>query len=229
MIKQIHLKHCDSTQDILKEQLSATSHEGVLVSTDRQLKGKGRGSNSWEDLPGSLCFSLSLKPHPVTSLSALEVSLLIVDFFALKGKTLFLKWPNDLWTPEKKKCGGVLLQGSKDLYLAGIGLNLFSENAEYGGIFEEKSSLEKESLAAEISEFILTHRISEKETLQKRWLKACGHLDASVQIIEGDSRTLGVFKGIGEHGEAILETETGLAQFFNGSLRLRDDSLSDGV
>lgn len=228
MIKQIHLKQCDSTQDILKEQLTSDPVEGILVSTDQQTKGRGRGNNSWVDLPGSLCFSLSLKANPTTSMSALEISLLIVDFFKVKGIDLQLKWPNDLWTSRKTKCGGVLLQGSKDIYLAGIGLNLYSDIPDYGGIYQEKN-FDKEALSEEISRFILSQRIQDKKELQTRWLKACGHLNAKVQILEGENSSEGIFRGVGEHGEAILETELGLKQFFNGSLRLRDDSFSDGV
>ncbi len=229
MIKQIHLKQCDSTQDILKEQLSAGVSETVLVSTDRQVKGRGRGTHSWDDLPGSLCFSFSLTPHPVNSLSSLEVSLLVLEYFKEKGKTLLLKWPNDLWSSENKKCGGVLLQGSKDIYLAGIGLNLFSDNPQYGGIYEDKNTFDKKTLAAEIAEYILSHRIKDRESLQKRWLASCGHLNARVEISEGETHKKGIFKGIGEYGEAIVETDNGLEQFFNGSLRLSDDSLGDGV
>lgn len=229
MIKQIHLTHCDSTQDVLKEQLSETPELEILVSTDHQTKGRGRGTHSWEALPGSLCFSLSLKPHPLTSLSSLEVSLLVQEFFKTKGASLSLKWPNDLWTQERKKCGGVLLQGSKDLYLAGIGINLYSEIPHYGGVFKNDQGFKKESIAREISEFILTHRIQDSDTLKRRWLNVCGHRNAYVKIIEGEKSTEGIFKGIGEYGEAVLETENGIESFFNGSLRLRDDSFSDGV
>lgn len=229
MIKQIHLSKCDSTQDVLKEQLSDSTIEGILVSTDHQVKGRGRGTHSWESLPGSLCFSLSLHPHPVTSLSSLEVSLIVRDYFETKGVELLLKWPNDLWTKDKKKCGGILLQGSKNLYMAGIGLNLFSGDSEFGGIFLEEEAFDKKNLAREIAEFILSHRIESREGLQKRWLAVCGHSDAHVRIIEGESVSEGLFKGIGEHGEAVLETASGLESFFNGSLRLGDDSFGDGV
>jgi BirA family transcriptional regulator, biotin operon repressor / biotin---[acetyl-CoA-carboxylase] ligase len=229
MIKQIHLKQCNSTQDILKEQLTNDPREGVLVSTDQQLQGRGRGTNSWQSLPGSLCFSLSLKSHPTTSLSALEVSLLLVDYFKLKNVELQLKWPNDLWNLHKKKCGGVLLQGSKEIYLAGIGLNLYSEDSDFGGIFQEEIDSDKKVLAQEISQFILSHRVQDKSNLQERWLSVCGHLNSAVEMTEGDMKSTGIFKGIGDHGEAILETDEGLKQFFNGSLRLRNDSLGDGI
>lgn len=197
------------------------------MSTELQSKGRGRGSNSWTDLPGSLCFSLSLTPHPVPSMSALEVSVILVEYFQESGREVKLKWPNDLWTAERKKCGGILLQGLGDLYLAGIGLNLFSEDPSFGGIFSAPPKRDKETLAREIASYVLTHRISDPDHLRERWMSFCGHRERTVRLIEGDSLSEGTFQGIGEHGEARILTPEGPRSFYNGSLRLRDDSLGD--
>lgn len=220
MIKQIHLNECDSTQDILKEQLNQrVGAETILVSCNTQNMGRGRGENSWTSLPGSLCFSVSIKPNPVLSLTALEISVLVAKYFETKNQKLKLKWPNDLWTSEKIKCGGILVQGSKDLFMAGIGLNLFSEDKNFGGVFSEPLEIDHKTWAHEISEFILSHRLSSDE-LRGEWEKRCGHLNESVTITEALEAVAGKFLGIGPHGEARILTESGEKNLYNGSLRI---------
>lgn len=68
MIKQIHVDECDSTQDLLKEQLNKeSSEETILISCENQTSGRGRGENVWKAMPGTLCFSLNIQPHAVMS------------------------------------------------------------------------------------------------------------------------------------------------------------------
>jgi len=220
MIKHIHLDECDSTQDRLKEQLNNPDHsEQILVSTENQISGRGRGEKKWEALPGSLCFSFNIKPHSKFSFTALEVSVILTNFFELKGQSLKLKWPNDLWNNELKKCGGILIQGNQSNFLAGIGLNLFSDNSEFGGIFPEAFDLDKKSWAREIAEFILSNRYADTELLKRDWLSRCGHLNQMVKIIEGNEITEGIFQGLGDHGEAEICTDGKINHIYNGSLR----------
>jgi BirA family biotin operon repressor/biotin-[acetyl-CoA-carboxylase] ligase len=221
MVKQLHVNECDSTQDILKEQIAAApSAEVILVSCEHQKKGRGRGENQWKAMPGTLCFSLNVKPSLVLSFTALEISLLIVKFFENKGAKLSLKWPNDIWDAEGKKCGGILIQTHQQNYLAGIGLNLFSEDDEFGAMFSTPFALEKEALACEIAEFIVNHRYPDIERLKNDWESRCGHMRKGVTISENGDVDPGVFEGLGAHGEALLTTEQGLKRLYNGSLRL---------
>lgn len=221
MIRQIHLNECNSTQDILKEQLSLSRHdEEILVSCENQVSGRGRGENTWEAMPGTLCFSLNIKPHPVMSYTALELSVLVARYFEVKGAQLKLKWPNDLWNKEMKKCAGILVHGSQNQLAAGIGLNLFSNDPSYGGIFAKEYGLNKKDLAKDISEFIISHRYQSMKELQKDWLTRCGHLNHMVTITENGEVSEGIFQGIGEFGEALLCINAETRKFFNGSLRL---------
>lgn len=221
MIKQIHLIECNSTQDILKEQLSLTSsNESILVSCENQIQGRGRGENKWSAMPGTLCFSLNIKPHSVMSFTALELSVLVSRFFEKQNINLKLKWPNDLWNTDLKKCGGILVQGINNHMCAGIGLNLFSDENELGGIFSHKENFSKQELALSISEFILQNRYQDARSLQKDWLTRCGHLNQMVTITEGGERSEGIFQGLGDYGEALVCINSQTMKFFNGSLRL---------
>lgn len=154
------------------------------------------------------------------SFTAIEIAVILTDFFLQKKIDLKLKWPNDLWTLDKKKCGGILIQGSQHQFLAGIGLNIHSTDPNFGGIFEKPSVFEKKELALEISNFIQENRISQVEELRQKWLSRCGHNLEKVKIIEDRIVTEGIFLGLGNFGEALISTPEGLKSVFNGSLRL---------
>ena len=81
MEKFIHVERCDSTQDLIKEQLLQSVQNELTVSCEHQTNGRGRGSNIWQDSPGTLCFSMTIKPHVQVTYTALEISLLIHHFF----------------------------------------------------------------------------------------------------------------------------------------------------
>lgn len=221
MKRHIHVIDCDSTQDILKEQLMAeTSPEQFLVSCENQNQGRGRGENIWKAMPGTLCFSFNLKPHPEMSFTALEISVLIARYFEEKGRSLKLKWPNDLWDAEGKKCAGILVQGSNNSFLAGIGLNLFSDDKNFGGIYEDAFEIDKKSWSSDIADYILTNRYSDVRSLQSDWIRRCGHLNQMVKVTEGSEVTEGIFQGLGDHGEALICRDMKTVKIYNGSLRM---------
>lgn len=219
MIRQIHVDRCDSTQDILKEQLTQHPHDEIMVSCEKQISGRGRGNNIWVDTEGTLCFSMGVPAHIKPSFTALEISLLVGKFFESKGTVLEMKWPNDLYR-NGKKCAGILIQNSGNQMMAGIGLNIFHEDSMYGGIFEAPFIFDKKALPLEIATYIKDHRYRETMQLISDWNQRCLHMNARVKIIEGDDIKTGVFRGLGEYGEALLENEQGLLSLYNGSLRL---------
>jgi BirA family biotin operon repressor/biotin-[acetyl-CoA-carboxylase] ligase len=221
MIKHVHVNECDSTQDLLKEQLNNQDAPAqILVSCENQISGRGRGENKWTTMPGTICLSLNIKPHREMSYTALEISVLVAKFFEQKGKHLKLKWPNDLWDENSKKCGGILVQGTSNTMLAGIGLNLFSSDDEFGSLYETSFEIDKKQWAAEIGEYIITHRIADTNDLRREWLERCGHLNQMVKITESSESFEGIFQGLGEHGEALVCTDGQISRIYNGSLRI---------
>jgi len=219
MIKHLHVSECDSTQDLLKEQLSGSDKDhGIIVSCDEQLNGHGRGDNRWISLPGSLCFSFTIAPHPKPSFTALEVSVLITQFF--EDSKLTLKWPNDLLNKHQKKCCGILIQSIKGTMVAGVGLNLYSQHPVFGGIYDDSFEFNKKSEANEIVKFINSNRYPNEVKLIKDWEDKCQHMNEEVSLTEGDMVVVGRFKGLGEYGEATVVTDNGEKKFFNGSLRI---------
>lgn len=219
-MRQIHLGECHSTQDVLKEQLHRDPSEEWLVSCDTQTHGRGRGDHRWTTLPSTLCFSMNLKGHVAPSFTALEVSVLIAKFFEENGSVLHLKWPNDLWDRTYKKCCGVLIQSTQEQMLTGIGINLFSEDDRFGGVFSgEGKEIDKKAWCFEIASFISQNRYDSTDTLRADWEKRCFHMNEHVVITEGADSFEGIFRGLGEHGEALLESLGKVMRVYNGSLR----------
>jgi biotin-(acetyl-CoA carboxylase) ligase len=154
------------------------------------------------------------------SFTALEMSVLVARFFEFEGCKLGLKWPNDLWDSRGRKCGGILVQGSgNDLY-AGVGVNLFSDHKDFGGVYLESFEFDKKSWSLRLAEFITTHRYSDTQELKKDWELRCQHMGAHVTISEGQEVAEGIFSGLGNSGEAILNTAGGNKPFYNGTLRI---------
>lgn len=220
MEKFIHVDCCNSTQELLKEQLAVNPNDELTVSCELQLQGRGRGINTWEDSNGTICFSMNIAPHSKTSFTALEMSLLVSRFFETKGRFISLKWPNDLQNEMGKKCGGILVQNAGINYLAGIGINLFHEKTEFGGVYETNFEIEKKSWAQDIGQFIRIHRYEETSEIIADWTKKCVHLNQQVKIIENEQVTTGLFLGLGEYGEALIMNESGIHHLYNGTLRL---------
>lgn len=134
----IHSKAVISTQDLLwKDTLITSSCNSVVVLADTQLSGKGRGKNQWISPHGSMCMSFyfSLKQETflgsklpfVQYIAALATVQAIND---LCGSTapVKIKWPNDIYSANNVKIGGVLVNCSSDNDLCnlcvGIGLNV---------------------------------------------------------------------------------------------------------
>ena len=227
---QVHLDQTDSTQTYLKENLEdlRSVDQNVLVSTSMQTSGFGRSGSDWEFLENALAFSFTLEPNEELTLTSLEIGVLLTQFFkGYDDLNLLLKWPNDLLSPKEAKVGGILCT-YKDpkTILVGIGINLGKMNIpkdKFPYPVDSLSSdlvLNKEDyreIPREIYDFILTNRIR-KSSLKEQWDKVCIHLHREVSIVDGDSLTRGLFRGIDEDGSALLDVEGTMTKIITGSL-----------
>jgi len=220
-----HFKEISSTQDYLR---NFELLEGdILISCDHQTNGVGQYDRAWHQYDGGLCFSFTLDPSEVLSLSSLEISILICKYFKETYKTdLKVKWPNDLFTDKGDKCGGILIHhsSSKKSLIVGIGLNYFQGviNKDFkfknGSIFPDEFSYHSKDEAFKIYNFILNNRILYKY-IPKMWKEFCIHLNKFVKVTDNQTEIEGEFTDIGEHGEAIVQTNNGVKKFYSGSLK----------
>jgi biotin-[acetyl-CoA-carboxylase] ligase BirA-like protein len=226
----VHLDKTDSTQTYLKENLEAlrSVEQNVLVSTSTQTSGFGRSGSDWEFLENALAFSFTLEPNEELTLTSLEIGVLLTQFFKeYDNLNLLLKWPNDLLSPDEAKVGGILCT-YKDpkTILVGIGINLGKMNIPKDKFPYPVDSLSSDLILKEddyreipraIYDYILTNRIR-KSALKEQWDKVCIHLHREVSIIDGETKTIGLFRGIDHDGSALLDVDGKIAKVITGSL-----------
>jgi len=120
-----HFNTIKSTQDFAREiALSGTSP--FYITTDHQTHGRGQGSKTWLSSPNqNICMTLCLPlPCLPTGILISHICCLIgQEIEQILGKTLEIKWPNDLMY-QHKKLGGILVETYKKNLLIGIGINV---------------------------------------------------------------------------------------------------------
>lgn len=212
-MKVIELKSIPSTQDYLKNILESQPNEQYLVICQEQTSGKGRHGNEWEHIPGSLACSFNIAAHSILTLSSLEVGVLVAEYFSkFCHTTLQLKWPNDIFY-ENKKCGGILTHIHQDSLIVGLGINAFDSSLDKTNW---RTGIDlKDSVGIELIEFIHSNRITDPQELKRLWLSYCLHLNRDVQI----DQTQGKFIGLGDQGQALIQTQDTIEQKISGSLR----------
>jgi BirA family biotin operon repressor/biotin-[acetyl-CoA-carboxylase] ligase len=220
-MNHIHLETCPSTQDHLLS-LNDLSQD-TLVSSDLQTTGRGRRENKWLSGQGSISMSFTLTPNEVLTLSSAEVSILICEYFKNKTK---IKWPNDLLNLEGQKCGGVILQKVGETLVVGVGLNMTFvpvEKFDYpvGSILNIEDNFNTQSESESLYKFILANRLSAVQ-VRSKWKKFCSHLNKEVILTEDSIIFHGKFLGIGDHGQALLESSFDIKELYNGSLRIKN-------
>lgn len=111
-----------STQDLARE--AAVAACPVLVVAARQTSGRGRSRRRWETAPRAMAASLAFRPPwPSDRWPLLPLAAGLAAAEAL-GSQVRLKWPNDLLMPTGK-VGGILVESSGGLAVAGCGVNLW--------------------------------------------------------------------------------------------------------
>ncbi|MGE4331096.1 biotin--[acetyl-CoA-carboxylase] ligase [Diaphorobacter sp.] len=144
------LPHIDSTNTELMRRARGGLLEPTLLVTEEQTAGRGRLGRDWHSAAyqgtgavPALTFSLGLPlaPHDWSGLS-LAVGVSVAESLqpvlppAGSGQPrILLKWPNDLWTDDGRKLGGILVEtaslagasgtaGEPRYVVVGIGLNV---------------------------------------------------------------------------------------------------------
>ncbi|WP_313791463.1 biotin--[acetyl-CoA-carboxylase] ligase [Lacinutrix neustonica] len=131
----IKLDAIDSTNTFLKEISSAEALEDYTVVTAKvQTKGKGRMGNAWNSKSSkNLTFSVFKYLNGVTFDNQFYLSIVVAlaitrTLKAYNIPKLFVKWPNDILSADKK-VGGILIENvikknSLAYSIIGIGLNV---------------------------------------------------------------------------------------------------------
>lgn len=103
----------------------------MVVVSDRQEYGRGRRDRKWITAPEALAVSVACEPRWPPARWGLLSLLAGLRAAEALGAGVSVKWPNDLLVGDQK-VGGVLVEGSGDVAVAGCGVNLWWPDAPPG-------------------------------------------------------------------------------------------------
>ncbi|WKK77400.2 biotin--[acetyl-CoA-carboxylase] ligase [Marivirga salinae] len=221
----VSLPSCHSTNDLMA-QMSAKKqlHEGAIIITKHQTKGKGQRGSQWDSPEGkNLTFSIFLKPHFLKASQQFELnrmaSLALLDVVKnlSADAKVFVKWPNDLIL-NKRKVAGILIENSINQSgisesIIGIGLNvnqtedLLPTATSLAKQFEKEFELEKVLLdiVQRLEHYYLILRSGDFRFIHE-WYESKLYLKDKVAYYED---SIGKFNGIirNVHPDGVLEIE----------------------
>ena len=207
-----------STQDLLwANSILRQNVSSVAILADVQVSGKGRGRNQWISPLGSMCLSFFYTPEQGTLLTkklpfvqyitALATIKAIQDTNC-KAPPLRIKWPNDIYTCDGRKIGGVLVNcssnGRSTQLCIGIGINVNNDEptislAKLSGAHTSVPKLASNVCSSFIEEINLFNELGYEQFVERfcqNWL----HQDKQVKINVGSVNCDAIIKSIDTDG-----------------------------
>lgn len=226
----VALDSVGSTNDEAARLADAGAAEGTVVWAREQQGGRGRRGRNWASPVGNLYSSTILRPGcPAPRAAELGfVAALAVGDIVPAGRTVRLKWPNDVLV-DGGKVAGILLESAIDQdgrvghVVAGIGINVaFAPQlpemrypgAALGGSVEGALEGLTRGLATRLAQW----RRDGFETIRTAWLAQAGPLGAEVDVRLGDELVRGRFAGLDREGALLLDTPAGPRKIVSGEL-----------
>lgn len=149
--KILRFERVESTNTLAHEQADLGEAEGLVITAEEQIAGRGRLGRKWLVPRGtSLQFSILLRPpwtpqHAtrLTPMAALAVVSMLEQELQLAPT---LKWPNDVLLGGKKVCGilteSSVMGDSLAYVILGIGLNVNYTMRDYPELAERATTLQ---------------------------------------------------------------------------------------
>ncbi len=128
-----HFQEATSTNDLALQLGAEGAPEGFAIFAENQTRGRGRLGRTWQSDRGqSLTFSILLRPPwpDVSRISLVAAVVLARVFQNLTNHPVGIKWPNDIQI-QGKKVTGILCESGAGFIVAGIGINVLQEPADF--------------------------------------------------------------------------------------------------
>lgn len=243
-VRQIdYHKRLGSTNDLSLELASRGDlRTPLLVVTDQQTRGRGRGANRWWSAPGALTFSILIDmpqakaascPPPQIALAAGLSGCLTIDAM-LPDHRPGLKWPNDVLLNGRKLCG-ILIEASRSpipRVVLGVGINVNNsldqappEVRDIGiSLFDATGRTHSRT---EVLVRFLMHLSEKLELVADRnsdVIGLCRHYcvlhGQTVECHWGKQRIRGRCRGIDDDGALSVETDNGVKSCYSGEVHV---------
>ncbi|MGF1618285.1 MAG: biotin--[acetyl-CoA-carboxylase] ligase [Acidimicrobiia bacterium] len=209
---QIFTSDVPSTQDLATERVESLP---VAVIASGQSDGRGRSGSRWDNADRALAVSLA---WPADDEDRRPFSLMagVAAVRALKNGPV-LKWPNDVMKAETK-VGGILVERSDRVVVAGLGLNLFWAEAPegVGAVLDQDPGGEAHREIGALWVAELMAQIEAEGWSVDEYRKACATLGRS---ITWEPNGEGIAEGISESGALLVKTVSGIEEIHAGAVR----------
>ena len=195
------------------------AREGDWLVAIAQVSGKGRQGRGWTMLDGNFAGStlvLLRNDDPLPQTLSLAAGLALIEALevAVPGRSLVLKWPNDLLL-DGGKLAGILLERSGDRVAVGFGINLAAAppiegraTASLGEAIPPKAFAPL--LAGSFARGLSAWRSEPPERLADRWLERAHPVGTELKVhVDSDNHVSGRFEGLAADGSLLLRTSAG--------------------
>lgn len=217
--KIIKYESLDSTQEEAKRLLKEQKIDhGYAITTDMQVKGKGRYDRKWTGEKGDLACTFVLKPEKninlftqISFVAAIAVGDITTKH--LKECAIKYKWPNDIMI-NNKKVSGILLELVQNKHLlVGIGINVISNaEKELQNIYSLSNNNQKLNYATilqDLCEFFVKRYNQWNQmgfdAIKNLWTANAMNLEKKIKANYLGNETEGYFIGIDDSGSMILQ------------------------
>lgn len=237
-----HFNEIDSTNTEAKRQSAQNVVDGMVITAEKQSKGKGRLGRQWESPKGTgIWMSVVLTPDisPILAPKTTIIGAAAV-YNALKdmGVDAGIKWPNDIVVDGKKVCG-ILTEMNAEIdrinyIVLGVGINVnmdsFPEELKEKATslkLELKEEVSRKELTAKVLNYIEYYYDLFKNTGSiKEVISICKRgsvlLGKDVKVINCGKETLCKAIDIDEDGELIVQYEDGsIHKVLSGEVSVR--------
>lgn len=217
-----------STNDDVKE-VAMKGIQSVLVCSEKQTQGRGQQQRQWISPKGNIYLSTLLNLQtPVDGRLALEIALNILQMPSLQNLDLQVKWPNDLYS-KNKKWGGILVEPiSPYQIIVGVGINVITMNDL--NIEQETSSLTELGLNCVnrvqlIAELFLAIQQAGQwfnfncYNLATRFNHYASFMNETVDFEHSSGKIVGEFLGIQSDGAIKIQQDQYIKTFYQGRMR----------
>ena len=221
--KIIYYTVTKSTTDDIWELYNETGQTKALIITDNQTSGRGRYHNKWISQP-SKSITCSFILEQIFNDEQVSLYSILIPISIIKGIKNFsqidlqIKWPNDI-VYQNKKVGGILIESKLrkniPIFNIGIGLNVNENNFDFPEYIREDATSLKEIkgipiqreplLASILNELDQLINNLDNNYLIKYWIEHCSHINKKVSFNISNKKMQGIFKGINNKGQAIIE------------------------
>lgn len=225
-----HYASVGSTMDVARESIAeAKLALPCVVVADQQTAGRGRQGRGWLSEKGALAFTAVLAAPPSSAaLSGLSLACGVIVAEALNtfGIELRLKWPNDLFTSQGQKLGGILIEvlsKPRPAVLVGIGMNVVAAPDVPGSAALNPSYGVSVTAAQCLTEILPKLRTGYEEFLtvgfagfRERWMARAMFINSSLHVEVGEGVIDGICRGVTTDGALLLETAQGSREVRSG-------------